>query len=86
MVTNDNPRTEPAEEIVNDILTGMKAEPSVYKELDRKKAIWYAFTQASEHDVVLVAGKGHEDYQVVGEQALPFDERAIVASLVTGAE
>lgn len=85
IVTNDNPRTESPEKIAQDILSGMNNDSPVFKELDRKQAILQAYTNATDDDVILVAGKGHEDYQIIGEQTLPFNDRAIVASLVTGA-
>jgi UDP-N-acetylmuramoyl-L-alanyl-D-glutamate--2,6-diaminopimelate ligase len=76
IVTNDNPRTEEPKAIADAVVAGVRAtgkEPHV--ELDRRKAIDFAVRSASEGDVVLVAGKGHEDYQVVGTVKHPFDDR-----------
>jgi UDP-N-acetylmuramoyl-L-alanyl-D-glutamate--2,6-diaminopimelate ligase len=76
LVTNDNPRTEDPEAIARAVVAGVRAggkEPVV--ELDRRKAIDLAVRSASAGDVVLVAGKGHEDYQIVGNVKHPFDDR-----------
>jgi len=76
VVTNDNPRTEDAGVIADAVVAGVRAagkEPVV--ELDRRKAIDLAVRSASRGDVVLVAGKGHEDYQIVGAVKHPFDDR-----------
>jgi UDP-N-acetylmuramoyl-L-alanyl-D-glutamate--2,6-diaminopimelate ligase len=76
VVTNDNPRTEDPQGIADAVIAGVRAagkEPVV--ELDRRKAIDLAVRSASGGDVVLVAGKGHEDYQVVGTVKHPFDDR-----------
>jgi UDP-N-acetylmuramoyl-L-alanyl-D-glutamate--2,6-diaminopimelate ligase len=77
IVTNDNPRTEEPRAIAEAVVEGVRAagkEPCV--ELDRRKAIDFAVRSASGGDVVLVAGKGHEDYQVVGTVKHPFDDRS----------
>ncbi|HEY8041108.1 MAG TPA: UDP-N-acetylmuramoyl-L-alanyl-D-glutamate--2,6-diaminopimelate ligase [Polyangiaceae bacterium] len=76
VVTNDNPRTEDPAAIADAVVAGVRAagrEPVV--ELDRRKAIDFAVRSASGGDVILVAGKGHEDYQVVGTVKHPFDDR-----------
>lgn len=76
IVTNDNPRTEDPQAIADAIVEGVRAagrEPVV--ELDRRKAIDLAVRSAGTGDVVLVAGKGHEDYQIVGAVKHPFDDR-----------
>jgi UDP-N-acetylmuramoyl-L-alanyl-D-glutamate--2,6-diaminopimelate ligase len=76
IVTNDNPRTEDPRVIAEAVVVGARAagaEPLV--ELDRRKAIDLAVRSAGGGDVVLVAGKGHEDYQVVGQVKHPFDDR-----------
>lgn len=75
-VTNDNPRTEDPCTIVNDILVGVGAHEHVV-ELDRRAAIERAVREASPGDLVLIAGKGHETYQLVGTQTLPFDDVAV---------
>jgi len=76
VVTSDNPRTEAPEAIAAQVVAGARAagiEPVV--ELDRRKAIDFAVRSASRGDAVLIAGKGHEDYQVVGMVKHPFDDR-----------
>jgi len=77
-VTNDNPRTESPKVIVEHILEGIKDKNNVVVELDREKAIRHSIRQANEHDVVLVAGKGHENYQIIGTERLNFSDREIV--------
>ena len=81
IVTSDNPRTEDPEKILDDIEAGMQG-PHVRIE-DRRDAIARALALAGEHDVIVLAGKGHETYQVRGTEKLPFDEREIVRELVT---
>lgn len=76
VVTSDNPRTEDPALVAGAVAKGVRAagvDPLI--ELDRRKAIELAIGRAREGDVVLVAGKGHEDYQVVGRVKLPFDDR-----------
>jgi UDP-N-acetylmuramoyl-L-alanyl-D-glutamate--2,6-diaminopimelate ligase len=75
-VTNDNPRSEDPEAIAGAILPGLAGgRARVVVELDRAKAIEQAVLSAAPGDVVLVAGKGHEPYQIIGEVTLPFDDR-----------
>ncbi|GMQ91295.1 MAG: UDP-N-acetylmuramoyl-L-alanyl-D-glutamate--2,6-diaminopimelate ligase [Gammaproteobacteria bacterium] len=80
ILTDDNPRTETPQSIVKDILSGMQTTPHV--EHDRKAAILYAVHAASEQDVVLVAGKGHETYQQIGDKKLPFSDRDTVKAIL----
>lgn len=82
VITDDNPRSENAQSIVNDILNGIKERSVVVVEHDREKAIRYAVTQATNNDMVLVAGKGHEDYQLVGDQRLHFSDREVVQDIL----
>lgn len=78
-VTSDNPRTEDPQEIIDDILLGIKkGRTPVYIEQDRKKAVFAALKTAKKGDIVLLAGKGHEEYQIIGTQKNAFDERQIV--------
>jgi UDP-N-acetylmuramoyl-L-alanyl-D-glutamate--2,6-diaminopimelate ligase len=74
MVTDDNPRTENAEVIVADILNGFSNVDMVTVIADRAQAISKAVSSAAPGDVVLVAGKGHEEFQLVGEDCLPFSD------------
>ncbi|HEY0305252.1 MAG TPA: UDP-N-acetylmuramoyl-L-alanyl-D-glutamate--2,6-diaminopimelate ligase [Longimicrobiales bacterium] len=85
IVTSDNPRTESPEAIIDDIVTGMKAGEYA-RIVNRREAIAEALRSARRGDVVLLAGKGHETYQIVGSQKLDFDERAIVAELMANTE
>ena len=79
IVTDDNPRGEDPERIVADILSGMADRDAVQVERDRAAAIRQALDLAGPQDAVLVAGKGHEDYQLVGDERRPFSDRACVA-------
>lgn len=85
IVTSDNPRTEPPEAIVAEILPGLKGAPHE-KEVDRRKAIARALELAEPGDVVLLAGKGHETYQIIGSERRPFDEALIVGELLSERE
>lgn len=80
IVTSDNPRTENPESIIDEIVGGMRAGEYV-RVVNRKEAIAAALEMAKPGDVVLLAGKGHETYQIIGNQKISFDERAIVADL-----
>ncbi|CAG9297972.1 UDP-N-acetylmuramoylalanyl-D-glutamate--2,6-diaminopimelate ligase [Celerinatantimonas diazotrophica] len=82
IVTNDNPRTEPAEQIAQDICRGFSDSFPYSVILDRRTAIKTALEQAGHEDMVLVAGKGHEDYQIIGHDKFPYDERSFVAQAV----
>ena len=80
IVTSDNPRTEDPQVIIDDILAGMPDGQENRKVLcDRREAIAWAIDNALPGDVILLAGKGHEDYQVVGHEKHHMDEREIVA-------
>jgi UDP-N-acetylmuramoyl-L-alanyl-D-glutamate--2,6-diaminopimelate ligase len=80
IVTSDNPRTEDPEKILDDIEAGMTAGKHERVE-DRRAAIAQAIAGARDGEVILLAGKGHETYQIRGTVKYPFDERAIVAEL-----
>ena len=80
IVTSDNPRTEDPNEIIREITEGMKGKRTPAKVIcDRVEAIHWAIDNAGPGDVILLAGKGHEDYQVVGHEKHHMDEREIVA-------
>ncbi len=84
IITSDNPRTEDPSQIIEDILRGI---PSSFHEgddytaiINRKEAIEHAIHLAGKNDLVLIAGKGHEDYQILGTQTIHFDDREIARS------
>jgi UDP-N-acetylmuramoyl-L-alanyl-D-glutamate--2,6-diaminopimelate ligase len=81
IVTSDNPRTEDPERIIDDIERGMEDAPRL-RLSDRREAIRTALTEGRPDDLVLLAGKGHETYQIVGTEKRPFDERAIVHEIL----
>jgi UDP-N-acetylmuramoyl-L-alanyl-D-glutamate--2,6-diaminopimelate ligase len=87
VLTSDNPRTEDPEAILREVETGLAAlrevapaalsasERAYVKRSDRREAIDLAIAAAREGDTVVIAGKGHEDYQIIGRERLPFDDR-----------
>jgi UDP-N-acetylmuramoyl-L-alanyl-D-glutamate--2,6-diaminopimelate ligase len=79
IVTSDNPRTEDPGRIIDEIEEGMEGLAHI-RIVDRREAIHRALALAVAGDCVLLAGKGHETYQVIGTEKLPFDEREIVLS------
>jgi UDP-N-acetylmuramyl tripeptide synthase len=74
VVTSDNPRTEDPARIVAQVASGAQAARHLETEVDRAQAIAQAVQRAAPNDVVLIAGKGHEDYQIVGSTRLPFSD------------
>jgi len=85
-VTSDNPRTENAQAILDEILTGLsadKAKPTMV-EIDRRTAIQRIITDSSAGDVVLLAGKGHENYQIIGTEKRHFDDVEEAIRAITG--
>lgn len=83
VVTSDNPRTEDPAAIIGDILGGIADRTAVTAEPDRATAIRTALAQARSGDVVLIAGKGHEDYQVLGTQKVHFSDREQVMTYIS---
>jgi UDP-N-acetylmuramoyl-L-alanyl-D-glutamate--2,6-diaminopimelate ligase len=79
IVTSDNPRTENAEAIIDQIIAGMSNSCIVYRESDRRSASAKAIKSCSANDVVVIAGKGHETYQIVHDEVIPFDDRLVAA-------
>ncbi|MCL2201518.1 MAG: UDP-N-acetylmuramoyl-L-alanyl-D-glutamate--2,6-diaminopimelate ligase [Oscillospiraceae bacterium] len=80
IVTSDNPRTEDPAEIIKEILAGMKNTKTPYKVIEnRREAIHWAVENAQAGDVIILAGKGHETYQILGKEKIHFDEREVVA-------
>jgi UDP-N-acetylmuramoyl-L-alanyl-D-glutamate--2,6-diaminopimelate ligase len=84
MLTSDNPRTEDPSRIIDDVMAGFASDDRgrVYVEPDRRKAIGTALGMAQAGDVVLLAGKGHETYQIIGRQKFPFDDATIAAEVL----
>jgi UDP-N-acetylmuramoyl-L-alanyl-D-glutamate--2,6-diaminopimelate ligase len=80
VLTDDNPRFESPQDIVAEIRAGMRGEPEVIH--DRAAAIRWAVCRARSGDAVLVAGKGHEDYQIIGADRLAFSDRETVSRIV----
>jgi len=80
IVTSDNPRMEPPERIIDDIVAGMKSK-NHERLVDRREAIARALSLAKSDDLILLAGKGHETYQIRGAEKFPFDEKLIVREL-----
>ena len=84
IVTDDNPRTEDPGRIVADIMAGVAGGAPVIVEHDRALAIRMGLQRSGSDDVVLIAGKGHEDYQIYGKERRPFVDQAIVTAALEG--
>jgi len=83
IITSDNPRDEDPEQIIKDALPGIKQHRTPYKAIvDRYEAIRWALENTKPGDILVLAGKGHEDYQVLDYGTIYFDEREIVLSLL----
>lgn len=82
IITNDNPRTESPEAIISNICQGLSDMERIKIILEREKAIRYAIQSASTNDIVLVAGKGHETYQVIGNKTYPFSDIDVVKKIL----
>ena len=81
VVTSDNPRTENPELIIDEIFTALTDVPAgkeVYRESDRREAINFALAHAAADDVILIAGKGHENYQILKDRTIHFDDKEVV--------
>ncbi len=83
IATSDNPRSEDPVAILREIETGLRKGPHRYEVVpDRRAAIRSALSSAKAGDIVVIAGKGHEDRQIIGTQALPFDDREVVREII----
>jgi UDP-N-acetylmuramoyl-L-alanyl-D-glutamate--2,6-diaminopimelate ligase len=82
VLTSDNPRGEDPEAIIDAVRRGINEPSSVLIEPDRRKAIQLALTEARPGDVVVIAGKGHETTQTIGDEVVPFDDRQVAAELL----
>jgi UDP-N-acetylmuramoyl-L-alanyl-D-glutamate--2,6-diaminopimelate ligase len=78
VITSDNPRSEDSQVIISNILAGIKRLQGVVVEPDRATAIRAAVANASDQDVIVIAGKGHENYQILADRTIPFDDRTEV--------
>ncbi len=84
IVTSDNPRTEEPGEIIKDILAGMQKTKTPYIVIEnRKEAIGWAISNAIPNDIIILAGKGHETYQIIGKEKFQFDEREIIREFLS---
>ena len=79
--TSDNPRTEDPEQILREMEEGVESGDKYLKIVDRHEAIKTAVMLAEPRDIILLAGKGHEDYQIVGTEKLPFNDKEVVKEL-----
>ena len=81
VVTSDNPRTEDPELIIDEIFTALQSVPEgkeVFRLSDRREAIHFALAHAAEDDVIMIAGKGHENYQILKDRTIHFDDKEVV--------
>lgn len=81
VITTDNSRSEDPESIAKDVISGLDNPRIAVSEPDREKAIRYCLDNAHDNDMIIVAGKGHEDYQIIGTQQIDYNERVVVARL-----
>jgi len=79
VLTDDNPRSEDPQRIIADIMAGIGAGAPLTIEHDRALAISVALQRSAPDDVVLIAGKGHEDYQIIGHERRAFRDQSVVA-------
>lgn len=83
ILTSDNPRTEDPEKILSEVEVGLKETGKPYEKIaDRREAIRRAISEARPQDLVVIAGKGHEDYQIIGKEPIHFDDREVAAEFL----
>ncbi|MHC4267970.1 MAG: UDP-N-acetylmuramoyl-L-alanyl-D-glutamate--2,6-diaminopimelate ligase [Planctomycetota bacterium] len=82
-LTNDNPRSEDPARIIEDIKVGIKAGRLFYTQTNRHKAIEEALSKAKKGDIVLIAGKGHEKYQIINDTVIPFDDTEVAKQILS---
>jgi UDP-N-acetylmuramyl tripeptide synthase len=85
IITSDNPRTEDPNAIIRDILAGIAEDRigTVTVQADRKEAIREAISRARTGDIVVIAGKGHEDYQIFADRTIHFDDREVAREILS---
>jgi UDP-N-acetylmuramoyl-L-alanyl-D-glutamate--2,6-diaminopimelate ligase len=81
ILTSDNPRSEDPQSIIEEIKTGINSDCTLYIQPDRKEAIRKAINLAKKGDIILIAGKGHEDYQILKDKTIPFSDKETVLQL-----
>lgn len=87
IITSDNPRFEEPQDIIRDIKTGIARTEGIYVEIiDRREAIRYAIDHGQEGDIIILAGKGHEDYQEIKGVKYPMDERTLIREILAEQE
>jgi UDP-N-acetylmuramoyl-L-alanyl-D-glutamate--2,6-diaminopimelate ligase len=86
IITSDNPRSENPQAIIDEILAGVPAGAMdrVMVEVDRRQAITQAVCSCRKGDVLVIAGKGHETYQIIGGVSRPFDDRLVAREAING--
>lgn len=84
ILTSDNPRTENPEQILDDIMVGLKDAHETHRVLDRREALKLAIKLSQDGDAVLVAGKGHEMYQIIGTEKFYFSDQEIITEFLSG--
>ena len=82
VLTNDNPRSEDPDLIIKEIRQGMPEDSHLYSIADRREAIQHALNHANANDIILIAGKGHEDYQIIGSQRFAFSDQGVVREIL----
>ncbi len=82
VVTSDNPRTEDPKRILEEVAEGLANPENHFMEIDREKAIEKAIEMAEKNDIVLIAGKGHEDYQIIGREKIHFDDKEMALKYI----
>ena len=87
IITSDNPRYEEPKEIIKDILEGIDRSKDNYMIIeDRKEAIKEAIMKAKKGDTILIAGKGHENYQIIKDEIIDFDDKIIAKEIMDNIE
>jgi len=86
VITSDNPRKEDPTAIIRDILSGISLDVTPKVFIDRREAIEYAIKTARKGDLVVIAGKGHEDYQIFADKTIHFDDREVAREILANSK